>query len=71
MIIFKKVQMNFFITKTKLYKLFNYSEFEKNNEDSLSNQEINKIARKEFNKISNPILDFKYFIKFFDVYCII
>ena len=31
----------------------------------------NKIARKEFNKISNPILDFKYFIKFFDVYCLI
>ena len=68
--------MNFFITQNKnkfgkLYKSFNYSDFEKNNEDSLSNQEINKIARKEFNKISNPILDFKYFIKFFDVYCII
>ena len=55
----------------KLYKSFNYSDFEKNNEDSLSNQEINKITKKEFNKISNPILDFKYFIKFFDVYCLI
>ena len=55
----------------KLYKAFNYSEFEENKEDSLTNDEIKKIARKEFNKISNPILEFKYFIKFFDVYCLI
>ena len=55
----------------KLYRSFNYTEFEGNKEDTLTNDEINKIARKEFNKISNPILDFKYFIKFFDVICIL
>jgi len=55
----------------KLYRSFNYTEFEGNREDSLTNDEINKIARKEFNKISNPILDFKYFIKFFDIISII
>jgi len=55
----------------KLYKSFNYTEFEENKEDSFSNDEINKLARKELNKMYNPILDFKYFIKFFDVICII
>ena len=55
----------------KLYKSFNYTEFEENKEDSFSNDEINKLARKELNKMYNPILDFKYFIKFFDVVCII
>ena len=54
----------------KLYKSFNYSELEEKNEDTFSNDEINKIFRKEINKISNPIIDFKYFIKFFDVICI-
>ena len=54
----------------KLYKSFNYSEFEQRKKDSFTNDELNKIARKEFDKISNPILDFKYFIKFFDVICI-
>ena len=54
----------------KLYKSFNYSEFEENKEDNFSNDDINKIFRKETNKISNPIIDFKYFIKFFDVICI-
>jgi len=53
----------------KLYKSFNYSEFEENVEYYFSNDEINKIVKKELNKISNPILDFKYFIKFFDVIC--
>ena len=56
--------------KGKLYKSFNYYEFEENKEDSLTNEEINKIARKELNKISNPILDMKHFIKFYDVICI-
>jgi len=55
----------------KLYKSFSDSEFEKNNEDSFSNNEINKISRKEFNKAYNPILDFKDFVKFFDVICIL
>ena len=53
----------------KLYKSFNYSEFEKNKEDALTNEEINKMYRKEFNKISNPIFDFKYYIQFFDNIC--
>ena len=55
----------------KLYKSFDYSDFEENREDSFSNVEIDKIVRKELNKISNPILDFKYFVKFFDAICLI
>jgi len=53
----------------KLYKSIKYSEFEGIKEDAFTYNTINKIARKEFNKISNPILDFKYFINFFDVIC--
>ena len=53
----------------KLYKSFNYVDFKEKKEDVLSHEEIDKIARKEFNKISNPILDFKYFIQFFDTIC--
>ena len=53
----------------KLYKSFYYSKFERIKEDVFTNEDINKIARKEFNKISNPILNFKYFINFFDVIC--
>ena len=53
----------------KLYKSFYYSEFEGIKEDVFTYEDINKIARKEFNKISNPILNFKYFINFFDVIC--
>ena len=55
----------------KLFKSFNYSDFEEKKEVSFTNDEINKIVRKEFNKISNPLIDFKYFIKFFDVICVI
>ena len=55
----------------KLYKSFNYLKFEENIEYSYTTDEMNKIVRKEFNKISNPILDFKHLIKFFDVVCTI
>ena len=50
----------------KLYKSFNYIDYKDNNEDIFS---LDKIIRKEYNKLSNPILDFKYFTKYFDVIC--
>ena len=53
----------------KLYKSLYYSEFEGIKENAFTYEDINKIARKEFNKISNPILNFKYYINFFDVIC--
>ena len=53
----------------KLYKSFNYTDFKNNKENALTHEDIDKIARKEFNKISNPILDLKYFIQFFDSIC--
>ena len=31
--------------------------------------QVDKIGRKEFNKLSNPIYDFKFYIKFCDVLC--
>ena len=45
-------------------KSFDYSDFKNNIEDSF---DISKIARKEKNKISNPIIDLKNYIK----YCVI
>ena len=50
----------------KLYKSFSYYDFKKNKEDSFS---IDEIKRKENNKLSNPIFDFKSYIKFCDVLC--
>ena len=51
----------------KLYKPFNYSDFKLNtNYNSFS---LDGIIRKEFNKLSNPIYDFKSYIKFCDVLC--
>ena len=45
-------------------KSFDYSDFKNNIEDSF---DISKIARNEKNKISNPIIDLKNYIK----YCVI
>ena len=50
----------------KLYKSFDYYDFRVNKQDIFS---IDKIARKEFNKLSNPIYDFKSYIKFCDILC--
>ena len=50
----------------KLYKSFNYSEFKENKEDIFT---IEEIVRKEYNKLKNPIIDFKFFIQFFDKIC--
>ena len=50
----------------KLYKSFNYSDFKRNKEDIF---DINKLSRKEFHKLSNPTLDFKFFIQFCDIFC--
>ena len=30
---------------------------------------IDKIVRKEYNKLTNPIIDFKFFIQFYDIIC--
>ena len=51
----------------KLYKSFNYSEFKENKKDIFV---FDEILRKEYNKISNPIIDFKYFITFYDIICL-
>ena len=48
----------------KLYKSFNYKDFLDNKKDTFS---LDTIIRKEFNKLSNPIYDFKTFIKFCDI----
>ena len=50
--------------KGKLYKSFNYTDFKENIEDNFTNE---KIIRKEYNKFTNPINDFKFYIQFFDV----
>jgi len=50
----------------KLYKSFNYSNFKENKEDVFS---LDKIVRKEYNKLSNPILNFKNYIKYSDIIC--
>ena len=50
----------------KLYKSFNYSELKENIEDAFT---LEKISRKESNKLSNPIYDFKSYIKFCDILC--
>jgi len=50
----------------KLYKKFKYTEFEENKNYSYS---LDEIVRKEYNKLSNPIIDFKYYIKFYDIIC--
>ena len=50
----------------KLYKTFNFSDFKNNKKDIF---DINKLSRKEFHKLSNPILDFKLFIHFYDIFC--
>ena len=52
----------------KLYKSFNYFDFKKNAQDVFSPDEI---AQKEFNKISNPIYDFKSYIIFCDLFCLL
>ena len=52
----------------KLYKSFNYSDFLENKKDIFS---LDEIARKEFNKLSNPIFEFKSYIKFCDLICLI
>ena len=52
----------------KLYESFNYTEFKENKENSHS---IDTLVRKEFNKLSNPIYDFKFYIKFCDTFCFI
>ena len=51
----------------KLYKSFNLSDFEENKEDIIN---IDEIIRKEYNKLSNPFIDFKFYIKFCDIICI-
>ena len=50
----------------KLYKSFNYADFKENREDNFT---IEKIIRKEYNKSTNPIIDFKFYIQIFDVLC--
>ena len=55
-----------YVNLGKLYKSFNYSDFKRNKEDIF---DINKLSRKEFHKLSNPILDFKFFIQFCDIFC--
>ena len=52
----------------KLYKSFNYFNFKKNIQDVFS---VDEIAQKEFNKISNPIYEFKSYIKFCDLLCLL
>ena len=47
----------------KLYKSFNYKDFKENKEDIIP---IDKIIRKEFHKLSNPVLNFKNYIYFCD-----
>ena len=51
----------------KIYKSFNLSDFEENKEDIIN---IDEIIRKEYNKLSNPFIDFKFYIKFCDIICI-
>jgi len=51
----------------KLYKYFNYSEFKKNKEDIFVFDK--KGVRKELNKLKNPVLEFKYYVQFYDVLC--
>ena len=50
----------------KLYKSFNYYDFKENKEDLIS---IDKIIKKEYHKLSNPFLGFKYYVLFYDVFC--
>ena len=50
----------------KLYKTFNYLDFKNNTIDAFS---LDKLTRKELNKISNPIYDLKSYIKFCDIFC--
>ena len=71
-IVYNKVQVgydeHFYYTNDnksgKLYKSFDYYDFKKNIEDSF---DVSKIARKEKNKISNPVIDLKNYIKYCDV----
>ena len=51
----------------KLYKSFIYSDFKEKKEDTFIFDE--KLIRKEYHKLSNPLLEFKYYIQFFDVIC--
>ena len=53
----------------KLYKQFKYSDF-KSNED-YNAFSLDTIIRTEFNKLSNPIYDFKSYIQFCDVVCLL
>ena len=52
---------------SKLYKQFNYSDFKLYRDYNVFS--LDKIIRKEFNKLSNPIYTFKSYIKFCDVLC--
>ena len=51
----------------KLYKPFNYFDFKSNADYNAFS--LDTIIKKEFNKLSNPIYDFKSYIKFCDVLC--
>ena len=51
----------------KIYKQFKYSEFKSHADYNAFS--LDTIIRKEFNKLSNPIYDFKFYIKFCDVLC--
>ena len=49
----------------KLYKSFNYSDYKQNIQNIFS---LDKTIRREYNKLSNPMYDFKFNIKFIDVF---
>ena len=51
----------------KLYKSFNYYKFRENKTDIFT---LDEIVRKEYNKKSNPIKDFKYYIEFYNIICL-
>ena len=50
----------------KLYKSFNYTDFKEKREDNFT---LEKIIRNEYNKLTNPIIDFKLYIQSFDIIC--
>ena len=50
----------------KLYKSFNYFDFKKNKYEIFT---FDTVKRKEYNKLSNPIINFKFYISFCDSIC--
>ena len=52
----------------KLYRTFNYTSLKENKEDFYP---LDKTIRKENYKLSNPIYNFKLYIKFCDVFCLL